>query len=260
MIGDGGQSGFDVAIPSFRFHNFTGASPDVNFENGDFERWIWTGDPLQTGGEFYAPVIGDPVVSKTMFAGTNRTAYRTKTAGLGTRTIAEAQAVCNEWTGDFSAQCGDWAELGNVRLTDAAWGTSSRRQPGRDRADEGRRFDGVGRDVDRSRLRLEERQRRARRRDGCRAGAGHEARCDLGHLEPDRPTGAGYSGQVRHEHLRRSRQREPRLGLVQRLQRECAGRPPLRGARSTRPPVRRRGRTSITTGAISRLAISSTTT
>jgi len=122
MIGDGGQSGFDVAIPSFRFHNFTGASPDVNFENGDFERWIWTGDPLQTGGEFYAPVIGDPVVSKTMFAGTNRTAYRTKTAGLGTRTIAEAHAVCNEWTGDFSAQCGDWAELGNVRLTDVAWG------------------------------------------------------------------------------------------------------------------------------------------
>ena len=122
MIGDGGQSGFDVAIPSFRFHNFTGASPDVNFENGDFERWIWTGDPLQTGGEFYAPVIGDPVVSKTMFAGTNRTAYRTKTAGLGTRTIAEAHVVCNEWTGDFSAQCGDWAELGNVRLTDAAWG------------------------------------------------------------------------------------------------------------------------------------------
>jgi hypothetical protein len=122
MIGDGGQSGFDVAIPSFRFHNFTGASPDVNFENGDFERWIWTGDPLQTGGEFYAPVIGDPVVSKTMFAGTNRTAYRTKTAGLGTRTIAEAHTVCNEWTGNFSAQCGDWAELGNVRLTDAAWG------------------------------------------------------------------------------------------------------------------------------------------
>ena len=37
MIGDGGQSGFDVAIPEFRFHNFTGASPDVNFDNGDFE-------------------------------------------------------------------------------------------------------------------------------------------------------------------------------------------------------------------------------
>ena len=131
MIGDGGQSGFDVAIPSFRFHNFTGASPDVNFENGDFERWIWTGDPLQTGGEFYAPVIGDPVVSKTMFAGTNRTAYRTKTAGLGTRTIAEAHAVCNEWTGNFSATVRRLAELGNVRLTAAEWGDSSWLQPGR---------------------------------------------------------------------------------------------------------------------------------
>ena len=49
MIGDGGQSGFDVAIPEFRFHNFTGASPDVNFDNGDLADWIWTGDPLGHG-------------------------------------------------------------------------------------------------------------------------------------------------------------------------------------------------------------------
>jgi hypothetical protein len=123
MIGDGGQSGFDVAISGFRFHNFTGASPDVNFDNGDFEQWIWTGDPLAHGGEFYAPVIADPVVSKTLFAGTSRTAFRTKTAGLGTRTIAQAQAICNEWTGTFDAVCGDWAELGPTRLTSAAWGT-----------------------------------------------------------------------------------------------------------------------------------------
>ncbi len=123
MIGDGGQSGFDVAIKEFRFHNFTGASPDVNFDSGDFEKWIWTGDPLQHGGEFYSPVISDPVVSKTMFAGTSRTAFRTKTAGLGTRTIDEAQAICNEWTGTFSAPCGDWEELGPTRLTAAAWGT-----------------------------------------------------------------------------------------------------------------------------------------
>ena len=75
MIGDGGQSGFDVAIPEFRFHNFTGASPDVNFNNGNIADWIWTGDPLQHGGEFYAPVISDPVVSKTLFAGTSRTVY-----------------------------------------------------------------------------------------------------------------------------------------------------------------------------------------
>jgi hypothetical protein len=131
MIGDGGQSGFDVGIPEFRMHNFTGPSPDVNFDNGDISKWIWTGGPL--GGaanrvsEFYSPVITDPVVSKTMFAGSGLTAYRTKTAGLGTRTYAEAQAICNEWTGTGSppgnfSTCGDWAPLGPTPLTSAAWG------------------------------------------------------------------------------------------------------------------------------------------
>jgi len=122
MVGDGGQSGFDVAIPEFRMHNFTGVSTDVNFNYGNLADWIWTGDPVCCGGEFYAPVITDPVVSKTMFAGNNLTAYRTKTAGLGSRTIAEAQVVCNEWFGTFADVCGDWAELGTVRLTNAAWG------------------------------------------------------------------------------------------------------------------------------------------
>jgi hypothetical protein len=122
MIGDGGQSGFDVTIPEFRFHNFTGGSPDVNFDNGDLEKWIWTGDPLQQAAEFYAPVIADPVVSKTLFAGT-QTVFRTKTAGLGTRTYDEAQAVCNEWTGTGAGVCGDWVELGPNRLVSAFWGT-----------------------------------------------------------------------------------------------------------------------------------------
>ena len=113
MIGDGGQSGFDVAIPEFRMHNFTGPSPDVNFDNGELSKWIWTG---ALGGaangvsEFYSPVSSDPVVSKTMWAGSGLTAYRTKTAGLGTRTYEQAQAVCNEWTGTgpFNT-CGDWS-------------------------------------------------------------------------------------------------------------------------------------------------------
>ena len=34
MIGDGGQSGFDVGNPDFRFHTFYDASPDVNFSGG----------------------------------------------------------------------------------------------------------------------------------------------------------------------------------------------------------------------------------
>ncbi|MGH3103538.1 MAG: exo-alpha-sialidase, partial [Gaiellaceae bacterium] len=125
MIGDGGQSGFDVAIPEFRFHNFFDATTEVNYDNGDIADWIWIADPIfgHAGTQFYAPVIYDPKVSKTLFAGTGRTAYRTKTHGLGTMTMAEAQAHCNTWTGDFTVQCGDWAELGPVRLTDVAWGT-----------------------------------------------------------------------------------------------------------------------------------------
>jgi hypothetical protein len=127
MIGDGGQSGFDVAIPTFRFHNFTGASPDVNFNNGNIADWIWIGSPLgDAGSEFYSPMISDPVVSKTLFSGTGLTVYRTKTAGLGTWTVAEANAICNEWTGTgpFGA-CGDWERLGPTPLTDAAWGDRS---------------------------------------------------------------------------------------------------------------------------------------
>jgi hypothetical protein len=124
MIGDGGQSGFDVAIPEFRFHNFTNVTTDVNFNNGNIADWIWISDPVAHGGEFYAPVINDPVVSKSLFGGTSRTAYRTQTAGFGNKTLAEMNQHCNEWTGDFSPQfqCGDWAELGQVRLMDAAWG------------------------------------------------------------------------------------------------------------------------------------------
>jgi hypothetical protein len=124
MIGDGGQSGFDVEIEEFRFHTFFDASPDVNFDSGDIADWIWIADPIfgHAGTQFYAPIISDPKVSGTMFAGTGRTAYRTKTHGLGTMTLAEANQHCNEWTGDFAVVCGDWAELGPNRLTAAFWG------------------------------------------------------------------------------------------------------------------------------------------
>jgi hypothetical protein len=127
MIGDGGWNGFDAANPNFRFHSFFDVSPDVNFNNGNIADWIWIADPIfgHLGSNFYSPIISDPVVSGTMFAGTGRTAYRTKTHGLGTMTLAEAQDHCNEWTGDFAVICGDWAELGTVRLTTAAWGDRS---------------------------------------------------------------------------------------------------------------------------------------
>jgi hypothetical protein len=124
MIGDGGWNGFDTANPNFRFHSFFDVSPEVNFEGGNIATWISVYDPLfgHAGSNFYSPIISDPVESGWMFAGTGRTAYRTKTHGLGTMTMAEAQQHCNSWTGDFTVTCGDWAELGPVRLTNAAWG------------------------------------------------------------------------------------------------------------------------------------------
>ena len=127
MIGDGGQSGFDVGDPNFRFHTFFAATPDVNFSGGDIADWNWIGDPI-FGTEpqsFYVPIISDPVVSKTMFVGTGHV-WRTKTWGMGSMTLDEFRAECNEWFGTFTVPCGDWEPLGIPgaagRLTGAAYG------------------------------------------------------------------------------------------------------------------------------------------
>ncbi len=124
MIGDGGQSGFSVEDPNFRFHSFFDATPEVQFSNGDIDKWIYTADPIafQPGTQFYAPIISDPVVAGTMFAGTGRTVFRTKTYGIGDRSRAEAQRICNTWTGTFEEQCGDWEATGLVDLTSPVYG------------------------------------------------------------------------------------------------------------------------------------------
>jgi hypothetical protein len=114
MIGDGGQSGFDAAVPPFRFHTFFNATPDVNFSNGDIADWNWMADPIYSSGEpqaFYVPIISDPVVSRSMFTGLGHV-WRTKTWGLGTSGVTEFRARCNEWTGTFDDYCGDWVPLG----------------------------------------------------------------------------------------------------------------------------------------------------
>ncbi len=125
MVGDGGQSGFDVEVEDFRFHTFNNVTPEVNFSAGRTSEWIFTADQLAPipGNLFYAPVISDPKVSGTMFAGTGFTVHRTKTFGLGDRSLEEANRICNSWTGTFEATCGDWEELGTQRLTDASWGS-----------------------------------------------------------------------------------------------------------------------------------------
>jgi hypothetical protein len=123
MIGDGGQSGFDAANPHFRFHNFFEASPDVNFSDGAIADWNWIADPIfeTEAQEFYVPMISDPNVSGTLFVGTAHV-WRTKTHGMGSMTLAELRQHCNEWTGDFTVQCGDWQPLGGPALTSATLG------------------------------------------------------------------------------------------------------------------------------------------
>ncbi|HEY6301788.1 MAG TPA: hypothetical protein VIX14_01870 [Terriglobales bacterium] len=123
MFGDGGQSGFDVVNASFRFHTYYDASPDVNFSNGATFDWNWIADPIYgTGEEFYVPIISDPSVSGTMFVGT-ATVYRTKTDGMGSMNLTQLRKHCNEFTGDFTVECGDWVTIGATSLTDPSLGT-----------------------------------------------------------------------------------------------------------------------------------------
>jgi hypothetical protein len=125
MFGDGGQSGFDVANSKFRFHTFFDAQVDVNFSNGVTADWNWISDPIVgTGEEFYVPIISDPNVSGTMYVGTY-TAWRTKTHGMGSMTLAEFRSHCNEFTGNFTVQCGDWVTIGATPLTSSKLGTFS---------------------------------------------------------------------------------------------------------------------------------------
>jgi hypothetical protein len=131
MIGDGGQSGFDAANPNFRFHTFFDAQPDVNFSKGDMADWNWIGDPFfippynAEPRSFYIPIISDPIVSRSMFAGLSHV-WRTKTWGMGSMSLAEFRTQCNEWFGEFNVICGDWAPLGdpgtNGRLTSTVYG------------------------------------------------------------------------------------------------------------------------------------------
>ena len=122
MVGDGGQSSFDIGNPHFRSHTFAGAGGDVNFSDGTLADWIWIGDPMQVeASEFYVPWISDPTVSRTLYTGGTH-AWRTKTDGQGTMTMAQFIQHCNEWTGDFAVTCGDWQQLGTQTLTSVFYG------------------------------------------------------------------------------------------------------------------------------------------
>jgi len=110
IFGDGGLSGFDPTNKAFRFHTYFAQQVDVSFKNGDPTSWDWISDPLfAESALFYFPIISDPVVSGTLFAGLTHV-WRTTDDG-GPQAYLDQH--CNEFTGDFTVQCGDWVRLGN---------------------------------------------------------------------------------------------------------------------------------------------------
>ncbi|HET7291272.1 MAG TPA: sialidase family protein [Vicinamibacteria bacterium] len=117
--GDGGQSGYDAADGSFRFHTFFAATPEANFTNGAVHDWNWIADRLYYGNEpqaFYIPIISDPVESGWMYAGLSHV-WRTKTHGRGALSVQGLRARCNEFKGSFTDFCGDWLPLGATAYT-----------------------------------------------------------------------------------------------------------------------------------------------
>jgi hypothetical protein len=71
---------------------------------------------------FYFPIITDPTVHGTMFAGLTHV-WRTKDDGGPSQAYLDQH--CNEFTGDFTVQCGDWVPLDGATLTSSTRGTRS---------------------------------------------------------------------------------------------------------------------------------------
>src|SRR5438477_730506 len=114
IFGDGGLSGFDTTNPAFRFHTYFDAQVDVNFNSGAPPNWDWIADSLfippgnTEARLFYFPIITDPAVHGTMFAGLTHV-WRTKDDGGPSQAYLDQH--CNEFFGDFTVQCGDWEFL-----------------------------------------------------------------------------------------------------------------------------------------------------
>jgi hypothetical protein len=134
MGGDGGQSGFNAANPTIRFHTYYLPQIDVNFMGTNPLGWDWVSDRFfespEESSEFYIPIIADPNPLKagSMFAGLEGI-WRTRDNG-GPQAYLDKH--CNEFTGDFTVTCGDWVELGSPTgfsdphgaLTSSFWGST----------------------------------------------------------------------------------------------------------------------------------------
>jgi hypothetical protein len=131
--GDGGQSGFNAANPTYRFNTFTGQANDANFRDGDYTKWVViTGDIVSSpeGSYFYAPVTADPnpAVAGTIYQG-SYSVWRTQDWGGDP---AYLEANCPEFfTSSGATNCGDFEPIGppghtNLRANDPLYGGADR--------------------------------------------------------------------------------------------------------------------------------------
>src|SRR4051794_16647431 len=102
------------------YHQYSGEGIDVNFNGTTSGDWLWIGDPLLFSPEgaaiFYGPLIADPVVGQTAFAGLQHV-WRTQDAGNPDKQFLADH--CNTNTGDRAGTgpnsgCGDWTPLGGA--------------------------------------------------------------------------------------------------------------------------------------------------
>lgn len=113
IFGDGGQSGIDAGNRNVRIHTYYAASPDVNFRGDDPLGWDWIGDRLYNSKEnqsFYIPIISDPRVSGTLYAGLQHV-WRTKDNG-GSQAYLDANCSELDLTHYTGRICGDWEAIG----------------------------------------------------------------------------------------------------------------------------------------------------
>ena len=120
--GDGGQSGFDAANPTIRYHNYFDATPEVNFHGNDPDTWLNIYDKLQAtdeGRSFYTPFIADPRTPGRAFTGLEHV-WRTDDHGGSEAALKDS---CNAAHLDPGrSPCGDWAPIGQ-NLTAESFGS-----------------------------------------------------------------------------------------------------------------------------------------
>ncbi len=164
-----------------------------------------SGSPIRSsarGGQFYVPIITDPVVSAARCSPARTNGLPDEDARPRDDDARRGPAALQRVDGRLRRPCGDWAELGHTvgdrRCSGRPCGWRSRRG----RADERGHVDGVGGDDHRPRVHLEERRRRS--------GRGGDV--DAARRRLARSTRTGSSASIYVDPANG----EPRVGLVQR--------------------------------------------